>query len=198
MNDLLHTDADVTPNGPEELQGLKHKHVSTHGELNELEHANIVQGMRWLDNLPQLPPLDEEFLRELHRRLFAEVWHWAGRFRRSEMNIGIDPITIPVELRLLIDNTNYWIEHHTYEPLEIALRFHHRLLQIHPFSNGNGRLARISTNTLLKIIKSPPIDWSGGRPPEQMEVHRKNYIAALRSADAHDLEPLLIFVGVRQ
>lgn len=204
MSDILHGKAGNTPLGVEELEGLKHKHIKTHGELNELEQINIIQGMVWLQKKSELPPLSDEFLRELHTKLFGNVWLWAGTYRQREMSIGIDPLSISVQMRNLIDDTHFWIENNTYSPLEIAARYHHRLLQIHPFPNGNGRVARISTNLLLDTIGIEPIDWSGGydlldanTTPEQLENHRNSYITALRCADAHDFEPLLIFVGAQ-
>src|ERR1039458_10357601 len=56
--------------------------------------------------------------------MLGDVWRWAGRFRTSERNIGIDYWQIPIALRQLLDDTKAWIEYHTYPPDEIALRFH--------------------------------------------------------------------------
>lgn len=186
----------ATPLDPDELEGLKFRHVTTRGELNELEQVNIEAGLRWLQRRRKRDVLNEEYLRELHRRLFGDVWAWAGTFRLTEKNIGVDPVQIGVQLRALLDDARYWSEHQTYPPLEAAARFHHRLVQIHCFANGNGRHARIMADEYLREhFDHPPIDWAAGHDLMQGNERRDTYIAALRKADGHDYEPLLSFVG---
>ncbi|MCB2062414.1 MAG: mobile mystery protein B [Novosphingobium sp.] len=187
----------ATPLDPDELEGLKFRHVTTRGELNELEQANVESGLQWLQRRRRHDVLSEEFVRELHRRLFGDVWQWAGTFRLTEKNIGVDPVQIGVQLRILLDDARYWAEHGTYPPLEAAARFHHRLVQIHCFPNGNGRHARIMTDEYLRrLFDRPPIDWAAGQDLMQENDRRDAYIAALRAADRHDYGPLLKFVGV--
>ena len=184
----------ATPLDPNEMEGLKFKHVTTRGQLDHLEQANIQQGLVWLQRHKSDDILNEGFVRNLHKRLFGEVWSWAGTFRLTEKNIGIDPIHIAVQLRLLLDDTRFWIENHTYNPTEVAIRFHHRLVYTHLFPNGNGRHARIMTDALLtKTLKQGPIDWSGGYDLQSMNERRTEYILALRAADRGDIEPLLRF-----
>src|SRR5256885_956995 len=93
--------------------------------------------------------LSEKFLQDLHRRMLGDVWRWAGRFRTSPRNIGIDHWEISVALRMLLDDTKIWIDKKVYPPDEIAVRFHHRLVQIHAFPNGNGRHARLMADLLI-------------------------------------------------
>ena len=141
--ELDHPDG-ATPLDPDEIEGLRFKHVETRGELNQLEQQNIQNGLKWLERQKSIPKiLSESFIRRLHKELFGNVWSWAGRFRLTGKNLGVDPTVIGVELRNLLDDTNYWIEHDTFDSLEFAARFHHRLVQIHAFPNGNGRHARI-------------------------------------------------------
>jgi Fic-DOC domain mobile mystery protein B len=186
----------ATPLDPNELGGLKHKHITTQGELDELEQANITSGLRWLARTRRKDILTDGFAVELHRRLFGEVWDWAGTFRRTGKNIGADPVQIGVQLRGLMDDARYWAEHGTYRPVEAAVRFHHRLVLIHPFSNGNGRYARIMADVVLdKMYGVIPIDWTDGSDLQKMNERRTAYIAALKAADAHDIAPLLAFVG---
>ena len=180
----------------EEKEGLKFKHVTTRAELNHLEQANIQEGMRWLERQKSPDIMNEAFVRELHRKLFAKVWRWAGQFRKAGKNIGIDPRYISVQLRQLLDNANYWVEHETYPPLEIAARLHHKLVYIHLFPNGNGRHSRIVVDAVLtKMLAREPIDWSGGYDLQCMSERRRTYIDALRAADQGNMEPLLAFVG---
>jgi len=180
---------------PEEREGLKFKHVTTRGELDHLEQANIEQGLRWLSRRKNPDILNESFVRELHKKLFGQVWTWAGKFRRTEKNIGIDPNKISVALRLLLDDVKYWVEHGTYPPHEICLRFHHRLVFIHPFVNGNGRHARIMADALsTKVFGGGLIDWAGEHDLHSMNVRRAEYIRALQMADGGDLSKLLEFV----
>lgn len=137
--------------------------------------------------------LDERFLDNLHQRMFRNVWRWAGAHRRSGKNVGVDAYRIPQELSQLIDDCRYWIEHGTYNQDEIAARFHHRLVWIHPYPNGNGRHARLSTDLLLVALGRERFSW-GSRNLIDPGQTRENYIAALRAADLHDMQPLLEFV----
>ncbi len=186
----------ATPLDPDEMQGLKFLHVTTRGELDELEQANIEQGLAWISRRRGGSIFDDAFLRTLHKRLFGEVWAWAGEYRKTEKNIGIDPLHISVQLRTLLDDARYWAENEVFPPLEAAARFHHRMVQIHPFPNGNGRHARIATDILLEsTYRHPPIAWASGFDLQADNERRNAYIAALRTADGGDIEPLLAFVG---
>lgn len=190
----------ATPLDADEREGLRFTHIETRGELDRMEQANIVDGLRWLSRQKKPDVLTEGFALKLHKQLFGEVWRWAGRFRITEKNIGVAPHQIAMQLRNLLDNTRYQVEHQTYPPLELALRFHHRLVQIHPFPNGNGRHARIMTDALLRfVLNQPPILWEGrdaGQNLQAAGAHRAAYIQALRAADARDFAPLLdLFEG---
>ncbi|MFT3987973.1 mobile mystery protein B [Aestuariivirga sp.] len=187
----------ATPLDPDEMEGLRFPHITTRGQLDELEQANIETGLRWLSRLRRRDILTDEFVIALHKRLFGEVWAWAGTFRRTEKNIGIDPLQIGIELRTLMDTARFWKDHQTYMPAEAALRLHHRMVQIHPFPNGNGRHARIAADLILeRIYNDRPVDWAGGHDLQKMNDRRIAYIAALRAADSHDFGPLLAFAGV--
>ena len=186
----------ATPLDEDEKEGLRFAHITTRGELDQLEQANIVEGMQWLKKQRNADILSEGFVRDLHKRLFGQVWKWAGAFRQTEKNIGIDPIQIAIQLRQLLDDTRYWIENETFPPAELAVRFHHKLVLIHLFPNGNGRHARIMADAILtKLMDAPAIDWAGGYKLENMSKRRDQYIVALRAADKHDFSQLLEFVG---
>jgi len=181
---------------PDELAGLRFVHVSTQGELDHLEQANIEEGLQWLSKQKAPDVLSDDFVRALHKRLFGQVWDWAGRYRLTEKNIGVDPLQISVQLRMLLDDARFWAENNSYPPLEAAARFHHKLVAIHPFPNGNGRFSRIMADALLeKRYGEPPIDWAGDYDLQQMNERRQEYIAALRAADGGDYNPLFAFVG---
>lgn len=197
MTPILEEPDGATPLDPDELDGLKFRHITTRGQLNELEQANIESGLAWLARRRGSDILTEKFLRELHRRLFGNVWKWAGTLRLTEKNIGVDPVQIAVQLRLLLDDARYWSENGTFKPLEAAARFHHRMVQIHPFPNGNGRHARIAADVFLEErFQHPPVNWTAGHNLQSMNERRTQYITALRVADAGDLAPLLAFVGL--
>ena len=186
----------ATPLDPDEKEGLRFVHITSRGELDQLEQANIVEGLQWLKKQKSADILSEKFVRDLHKRLFGQVWKWAGTFRQTEKNIGIDPVQIAIQLRQLLDDTRYWIEQETYPPIELAARFHHKLVLIHPFPNGNGRHARIMADAILtKLMSEAAIDWAGGYKLEAMNERRDQYIAALRAADKQDFTKLFDFVG---
>lgn len=187
----------ATPLDPNEMAGLKFRHITTRDELDHLEQANIQSGMAWMKKSRRTDLLTEAYTRDLHKRLFGEVWKWAGTFRRTEKNIGINPLYISVELRKLLNDARYWLENDTYSAQEAAMRFHHRLVAIHLFPNGNGRHARIMADAiLLKLYKHPTIDWAGGYDLGSMNDRRNAYIQALQSADRGDYRPLLAFASV--
>ena len=181
----------ATPLDPDELEGLKFSHIQTRGELDQVEQVNIQDGLLWLKKQRTPDVLSEAFILRLHKEMFGEVWEWAGTYRRTEKNIGVAPEQIAVELRNLLDDVSYWIEHETFIAKEIALRFHHRLVKIHLFANGNGRHARIMTDALLtKAMNEHSIDWGSVNLQDSGE-HRSEYIIALRQADAGDYKILL-------
>jgi Fic-DOC domain mobile mystery protein B len=186
-----HDDA-ATPLTEEELAGLIPSYVTLRPELNEVEQANILEAEEWAFTRER-DVLDEGFLKNLHKRMFGRVWKWAGTLRRSEKNIGVDAYQISVDLRKLLDDCRFWIEHETYEPDEIAARFHHRLVLIHPFPNGNGRHARTAADLLLVRLGRPRFTW-GRANLVSAGKNRTTYIAALHAADKHDIAPLLAFV----
>lgn len=197
MNSISNEPEGATPVDPAQMEGLKFGHVTTREQLNELEQANVQSGLLWIGRRRKSDILTEQFMLELHRRLFGEVWNWAGQFRERETNIGVDPLQIQVQLRMLLDDARYWAEHGTYLPLEAAARFHHRLVQIHPFANGNGRHARIAADIYLaERLKQPPIDWAAGHDLQSDNERRNSYIAALLAADAGDHNLLSRFVGI--
>lgn len=181
----------ATPLDGDELASLIPGHIATQSELNEWEQLNIVQGENWVRK-QRKAILNEAFLRQLHKQMFGETWRWAGEFRKSDKNIGVDWFNICVELKKLLDDTHYQIEHASYPPDEIAVRFHHRLVAIHPFSNGNGRHARLMADLLAERLGQPRFTWGSRSLADQSET-RQNYIAALQAADRRDIAPLLAF-----
>jgi len=184
----------ATPLDPDASAGLVPGHIATREQLDEWEAENIVAGERWAAGAARRREiLDDAFARELHRRMFDRSWKWAGKFRTSEKNIGVAPERIAVELRELLENTKTQLSSKAAPLDEIAARFHHRLVSIHPFPNGNGRHARLMTDLLLAANGAEPFSWGRGDLVHPGEA-RDRYLAALRAADAHDLGPLLAFV----
>ncbi len=183
-----------TPIDEDEKRGLKIKSISTMGELDEFEQQNIENVMEWAHKRSFRPDkvLDVAFIQDVHRRMFKDVWKWAGEFRRSEKNIGIPYHRIRQELQTLIDDCNYWISNGTFSPIEIAIRFKHRLVSIHLFPNGNGRHSRLMGDILLKALQSNQSFSWGSRSLRRGE-DRIEYLKALRQADKGDIEPLIEF-----
>lgn len=183
----------ATPLDPDESEGLLPGHISTREDLNEWETANILDAEGWAFAWRHQNLLSLSFIRELHVRMFGDTWSWAGEFRRSEKNIGVPWEQIPTALRCLCDDARYWIESGTYDLDETAARFHHRLTQIHPFPNGNGRHARLMTDLLLGANGAPRFLWGRGALNRISDV-RERYIRALGAADDLDYSLLLRFL----
>jgi Fic-DOC domain mobile mystery protein B len=185
-------DENATPLTPDEMRDLIPSHIAYRWELNYAEQENIIRAQDWALGRPSRDTLNEKFVKDLHRRMLGDVWRWAGKFRTSERNLGIDYWEIPVALRHLLDNAKTWIQYDTYPADEIAVRFHHRLVQIHPFPNGNGRHARLMADVLVMRLQRPRFSW-GRESLRDAGIMRRRYIAALQQADNHDLVPLLTF-----
>lgn len=195
MTDLFHEPEDATPLQPNEREGLLQTWITHRRDLNEAEQENIVEGAAWVRGRRRVPlerMLSEDFIRTLHKRMFGEVWEWAGTFRTTERNIGVGAYRIGVELAGLLSDIRYWIEHETFQPDEIAIRFHHRLVAIHPFPNGNGRHARLAADLLIERLGGERFSWGGGSLGDVSEL-RARYVATLRAADNHDIAPLMEF-----
>lgn len=196
MDPLFEGDDEAnTPITIEESEQLLLSYLSLRSELNVAEQANIAEAILWLakrrrGNVGDI--LDDAFLRELHRRMFGDVWRWAGKYRVTARNIGIDAYRIPSEMRLAIDDARFWVEKETFQPDEIAVRFSHRLVLIHPFPNGNGRYSRLAGDLLAGCLGRPPFSWGRTNLVSASET-RAAYVAALKAADAHDFGPLIEF-----
>jgi Fic-DOC domain mobile mystery protein B len=184
----------ATPIDPDEAKGLFLTHVTTRAQLDRWEQDNIIEAAAWLDRTRPTDILNERFVKELHRRMFGNVWRWAGRFRRSDKNIGGPWHQVPSRLRDLCDDARHWMELRDESPDQMAARFHHRLVSIHLFPNGNGRHARQMADLLLEnVLHRPRFTWGGGDLSRVGDA-RQRYIAALHAADEHDYGPLLAFV----
>lgn len=184
-----------TPLNEEEKEGLLIKSITTHDELNEHEQLNIEEAIKWLlaARLKKEKILTEEFIKKLHKKMFGRVWAWAGEFRRSEKNIGVKWINIKVDLKALINDTNYWIDNAVYSPDEIAIRFKHRLVNIHCFPNGNGRHSRIMADIIIESIFEKEIfSWNQSNMVKANDT-RRAYISAIREGDKGNIVPLIDF-----
>lgn len=184
-----------TPLDDEELQGLLDKHVFTRQDLDEVEHENVNKASLWLgrSRISQERLLSEKFVKQLHKKMFGNVWSWAGEFRLSDKSIGVSWHQIAVELKKLFDDCRYWIDNKTFSEEEIAVRFKHRLVSIHPFNNGNGRHSRLMADAIMeKIFKKPQFNW-GGISLEAENDGRSKYIRALHDADNGNYKSLLEF-----
>lgn len=154
MSKIVGEPEGATPLDPNEMAGLVFKHIQTRGQLDELEQVNIQAGMKWLMRQKKADPFTEQFVCELHKRLFGQVWDWAGSFRKTGKNIGCDAIQIGIELRNLLDDARYWVEHDTYPAKELAARFHHRLVAIIHFRMGTVGIHELWQTLFL------PLQWA--------------------------------------
>lgn len=145
-----------TPLDDDEQEGLLITTITTRGELDEFEQLNIEEAIIW--SLRRSFKLEdvftESFIITLHIKMYGNVWKWAGEFRKSNKNIGVDKFEISVELNKLLNDTIYWIENKVFEPDEIAIRFKHRLVSIHCFPNGNGRHSRLIADIIIEKFSS--------------------------------------------
>jgi Fic-DOC domain mobile mystery protein B len=185
----------ATPLDPDEARELIPQHIATQAQLNEWEHQNIVEAQLWAFNQSQGDVLTIEFIRMLHQKMFGNTWRWAGSFRLTERNIGVAPEQILVRLRDLCGDTVAQRETASMPLLKMAATFHHRLVLIHPFPNGNGRFSRLMADLMLARVGVAPFEWGGGDLNADGSA-RSRYISALRSADSRDYGPLFKFLEI--
>jgi len=191
VTDLDKTIGDSTVVPPEKRADLIPSHITLCRELNELEQANILTASVWALQRRH-DPVSESFARKLHRRMFRKVWRWAGKYRTASTNLGVDRTLIQPRMYETLDNTRFWADNKTFPPDEIAIRFHHALVSVHPFTDGNGRWSRLMADVLAARLERPRFTWGGGDLADAGAMRQK-YIDTLRAADDHDLAPLLAF-----
>lgn len=190
----------ATTLNPDDKTGLIPKGIATRGQLDQFESRNIDQARIAFFRTPKKPHelVSIDFCLKLHKKMFDKTWDWAGAFRRYEVNIGNTPPTmVSVNLRNLCDDVLFWINHKTYSTEEICIRFHHRLVLIHPFPNGNGRHARILSDLLAKALALPLFTWGNTANLTHHTDIRMKYLSALRKADAGEIEPLMKFAKLK-
>lgn len=184
-----------TPLDEDEKEGLLIPAIATREELDEFEQQNIEEAMQWVLGRKAKPEtiLTEKFVCNLHKRMYGEVWAWAGKFRKTDKNLGIDKWQIPTALQALCDDTLFWIQNKTYGADETALRFKHRIVSIHCFPNGNGRHSRLMADVIIdKVYNRPLFSWGSLDLVPEGEA-RSNYLNAVKAADKENFDPLLKF-----
>ena len=184
-----------TPLSEEEKEGLRISSITTREELDEFEQLNIEKAIQWTfgKKIKTEQLFSEQFIKTLHKKMYGEVWKWAGEFRSSEKNIGIKSYLISIHLKQLLDDALYWKQYETYEPQELAIRFKHRLVSIHCFANGNGRHSRLIADLIMeKIYHGNFFTWGSVNLVHSTDA-RSQYIQAVRKADELDIQPLILF-----
>ena len=181
-----------TPLEEDEKEGLRMPFITTRDELDEFEQKNIEEAIKWTigRKLTVKTVLTETFVKDLHQRMFGEVWLWAGSFRNTQKNLGVDYWKISTELKVLLDDTTYWINNRTFSDDEISIRFKHKLVSIHCFPNGNGRHSRLMADIICeKIFKKSVFTWG----KSNISAARDQYLKSLKLADNAHYEELIRF-----
>ena len=192
--ELNYTDGQ-TPIDEDEKEGLLIETIATKGELDEFEQQNIEEAMQWVfgRKFKAKDVFTEKFICNIHKRMYGDVWAWAGEFRKTDKNLGIDKYQIPVALKVLCEDALFWVENGTYPPEEIAVRFKHSIVSIHCFPNGNGRHSRLMGDIIIeKLFGQAPFSWGAGNL-SKAEDTRTTYLQAVKAADHGEYDPLLVF-----
>lgn len=184
-----------TPIDEDEKEGLLIETITTKGELDEFEQQNIEEALQWVigKKFKAKDVFTEKFICNLHKRMYNNVWAWAGNFRKTNKNIGIDKFQIPMSLKVLCDDALYWFENQTYPAEEIAIRFKHRIVSVHCFPNGNGRHSRLMGDIIIeKLFGQKPFPWGAANLSKANDT-RSAYLKAVKQADQGNYKPLLDF-----
>ena len=178
-----------------DLSGLKldRSRMYSNCDIYFFEAQNILKAsLKYLSVIPskKLAPFDYFFFVDLHKELFGDVWDWAGEIRKVKLNFGVKPYLVSTEIKILVDDLNFWHTHKTFNTVEIATRLHHKAVVIHPFLNGNGRWSRMLANIYLKQNGLEPTRWNENLLAQE-NIHRSDYISALKKADNDDYSDLI-------
>ncbi|CAN5335770.1 mobile mystery protein B [soil metagenome] len=195
MGLILDYDDGQTPLDDDDKEGLLIETISNRGELDEFEQQNIEKAVEWTlhRKFKQVNILTDAFIKEVHKKMYAGVWAWAGEFRKTNKNLGVDKLQIGIVLKALLDDTQYWIEHKTFEPDEIAVRFKHRIVSIHCFANGNGRHSRLMADIIIEhVFKKRVFTWGAANLVKRGDA-RSIYLKAVREADKGNYGTLIEF-----
>jgi Fic-DOC domain mobile mystery protein B len=192
--DLIYMDGQ-TPLEEEERAGLLIPTIATREELDAFEQNNIEEAMQRVLNRTVTAEvlLTEKFICHLHKQMFGDVWAWAGKFRKTDKNLGVDKWQIPTTLKNLCDDTLFWIRNDTFAPDELALRFKHSIVSIHCFANGNGRHSRLMADLIINQLYDKPLFSWGAADLKHESAARSNYLEAIKAADNGNFELLLRF-----
>ena len=197
-HDLTSGTPDATPLDDGDLDGLIPAWVATRSDLDAAEQANIEQAALWAFGRRRVVAdpaelLTVPFANRVHRRMFGDVWRWAGTFRQRITNIGVEPYLIPQSLRDALDDATYWHRNDVFGATEIAVRLHHRVVTVHPYPNGNGRHSRLMADIIIeKIYKQPVFSWGAANLSSEGDA-RAAYLKAVKAADQGDYSLLLAF-----
>ena len=191
MSDIFSGPDGSTPLSPQDQKGLRQSWIVTRDDLNTAEQNNILAGRAWALR-SRINLTSEAYLMRLHSRLFGDVWSWAGKFRTVETNIGVLPHELPIRLRQFLGDVDYWRANDSFLPDELIARFHHGLVLIHPFTNGNGHHTRFAADLMCRQLGVEAFSW-GRDSLDVTGTARRAYLSALRDADGHDFGPLLAF-----
>ncbi|MDQ3712661.1 MAG: Fic family protein [Acidobacteriota bacterium] len=169
------------------------------------------EAINWiLEIVKDETPLTEKFIRELHSLLLKESSYKEaqapnGKPTRRKIEVGkyktlpnhvvtvtgetfyfATPVETPAKMQELIEWFRKEKEKPDVNPIILAALFHYRFIRIHPFDDGNGRVARILMNFILMQF---------GYPPAIIKTEDKeNYFAVLRLADADQFEPFIEYI----
>jgi Fic-DOC domain mobile mystery protein B len=184
-----------TPLDEDEKDGLLIKAITTRSDLDEFEQQNIEKAIEWTlkRTFKKEKILSEKFVKDLHKKMLGDVWKWAGEFRKTNKNLGVDKYSIALELKYLLDDCIYWIDNQVFSEDEIAIRFNHRIVNIHPFPNGNGRHSRLIADVIISHIFHRPVFSWGGNDLVNSSNARTSYLEAIWAADKGNIQPLLLF-----
>jgi Fic family protein len=119
-----------------------------------LEAKNHPEAIEFVEKLADAKSeLTEDAVLQVHRLMMSNIAEDAGRYRTVGVRItGASFVPPPSsEVRPRINELLKWLRENPDEltPIELAAVFHHRFVQIHPFSEGNGRTARLLMNAML-------------------------------------------------
>lgn len=196
MGLILEYEEGETPLDEDEKEGLLIPTIATRGELDEFEQQNIENAMLfyWNRSISFTRFFTEDFVKEVHRKMYGDVWRWAGEFRKTNKNIGVDKWQVQTDLKSLLDDAYFWVQNKVYSPDEIAVRFKHRIVSIHCFPNGNGRHSRLMADLLIygAFKEDEPFSWGGSTLVKKSEA-RDLYLKALKEADKGNIQPLIQF-----
>ena len=177
-------------------------------DIQDMTASNVTLKMMSEEALIKETPLTVNFIRTLHHTLLREDYTVYKQLRNGQQTSYVihagqyktrpnsvitrygdrfeyaSPEETPALMADLVDWYNHAEQEGKLSPIDLAILFHYRYIRIHPFEDGNGRIARLMVNYILSRHGYPMIVVRSRLKQDYLEaLHRADLIVGSTPAD---------------